>query len=214
MKSPALVIVGSGGHAKVILEIFELLGTFDLVGFTSPSMEDHLFHYPHLGSDSILPTLFSNGALHAFPAVGDNRIRHRLVAELKALGYLLPNAISPHAVLSPRIGLGSGIAIMAGAVINANSKIGDGAVINTGATVDHDCHIGASVHIAPGVHLAGNVSVGEGSFLGIGCSVVPGISIGSWVTIGAGAAVIRDIPDFSTVVGVPSSRRLDNGKST
>jgi acetyltransferase EpsM len=45
--------------------------------------------------------------------------------------------------------------------------------------------------------------VGEGTQVGIGASVLPGIRIGKWCTIGAGAAIIRDVPDGVTVVGVP-----------
>jgi UDP-perosamine 4-acetyltransferase len=208
MNRVAVVIVGAGGHSKVIVDILEAIGSFEVVGFTSPSPADTLFGYRHLGPDSILPRLFADGVTSAFPAVGDNRVRRRLMGQLRSLGFLLPNAISPRAVLSPRARLGSGIAIMPGAVLNADASVDDGAVVNTGATVDHDCQIGAAVHLAPGTHLAGNVVVGLGSFLGIGCSVISCVLIGSWVTVGAGAAVIRDIPDHATVVGVPSSRRL------
>lgn len=208
MQREAVVIVGAGGHAKVIVEILERIETVEVVGFTSRSTDDRLFHYPHLGPDSVLPALLSNGVSHAFPAVGDNRVRQRLANELLRIGFLLVNAISLHAIVSPRVRLGSGIAIMPGAVINAEASIGDGAVVNTGATVDHDCTIGAFAHVAPGSHLAGCVKVGEGTFLGIGSSVIPGITIGSWVTVGAGAAVIRNIADHATAVGVPSSRLL------
>ncbi len=77
-------------------------------------------------------------------------------------------------------------------------------IINTGITIDHDCKIGDFVHLAPGVNLAGGVLVEEGSFLGINSSVIPYKRIGKWVTVGAGGAVIQDVPEFTTVVGVPA----------
>jgi acetyltransferase EpsM len=33
--------------------------------------------------------------------------------------------------------------------------------------------------------------------------VIPSIRIGRWCTIGAGAVILRDVPDGSTVVGNP-----------
>jgi len=208
MQKPRLVILGSGGHAKVIVEIFEESAAFDIVGYTSLSPAAPLFHLPYLGDDDCLPAVFSSGVIHAFPAIGGNRIRHRIIVHLQALGFALPNAISRHAVVSRRITLGTAIAIMPGAVVNVDSVIGDGAILNTGSSVDHDGRIGSCAHIAPGAHLAGNVTVGEGAFLAAGSCAVPGMNIGAWATVGAGGVVIRDIGPNSVFVGVPATRRL------
>jgi acetyltransferase-like isoleucine patch superfamily enzyme len=77
-------------------------------------------------------------------------------------------------------------------------------IVNTGVIVEHDCVIDSHVHIAPGCCLAGAARVGEGSFLGIGCRILPGLSVGRWCVVGAGAVVIRDIEDNTTVAGVPA----------
>ena len=208
MSIPRVVIVGSGGHAKVIADILETNAEYAIAGFTSPSPDDALYGYPHLGSDEELPRIFARGIQFAFIAIGSNRIRFRKLEELNETGFRLINAVSNRAVVSARAHLGRGVAIMPGAVINTETIVEDGAVINTGATVDHEGRIGVCAHIAPGAHLAGNVVVGEGSFLGVGSSVIPGIRIGKWVTVGAGGAVIRDIPDGATTVGVPARRFL------
>jgi UDP-perosamine 4-acetyltransferase len=199
-----VVIIGAGGHAKVVIELLEEDGRYELAGCTSQGGPGQVLGLNVLGDDSILPSLYAGGVRHAFVAVGNNRARYDLIRHLRADGFHLVNAISRHAVISPRVRLGEGIAIMAGAVINAASDIGDGAVVNTGATVDHDCRIGECAHIAPGCTLAGCVTVGEGTFLGAGCRVIPNVLIGAWATVGAGAAVIRDIPEHTTAVGVPA----------
>jgi UDP-perosamine 4-acetyltransferase len=208
MQQPRLVILGSGGHAKVIAEIFEESNAFEIAGFTSLSPTETLFHYPYLGDDSQLPQLLAQGITHAFPAIGSNRIRHRMLAQLQSLGFGLPNAISRHATLSPRTTLGAAIAIMPGAIVNSSSTIEDGAILNTASSIDHDNHIGSCAHIAPGCHLAGNVTVGEGAFLAAGSAAIPGVTIGPWATVGAGGVVIRDITAGVTVVGVPATRLL------
>lgn len=203
-----VLIVGSGGHAKVIADILESAGEHRIAGFTSLDPHETLFDYPRLGDDSQLPALYASGLRHAFLAIGANSVRHRLLRALREIGFELVNAVSPRACLSRRATLGQGVALMPGAVVNAGTAIGDAAILNTGATVDHDCQIGACAHLAPGVHVAGNVHIGEGSFLGVGTSVIPTLHIGRWATVGAGAAVIRSVPDHARVVGVPASRAL------
>ncbi|MDO0962993.1 acetyltransferase, partial [Staphylococcus haemolyticus] len=52
--------------------------------------------------------------------------------------------------------------------------------------------------------LTGGVTVMEGAHLGAGTAVIPGKTVGRWSVTGAGAAVIHDIPDNCTAVGVPA----------
>jgi UDP-perosamine 4-acetyltransferase len=201
---PKLVLVGSGGHAKVVAEIFEEAADFEIIGCTSRDSTTDVLGYPILGDDDLLPELLRDGVRYAFVALGENNLRRKLIRHVTALGFELVNAVSRKAVVSRRARLQAGIAIMPGAVINSESKIGEGAIVNTGATVDHDCLVGSYCHIAPGVNLAGTVCVGDGTFLGIGSRVIPGISIGCWAMVGAGAVVIRNVPDRVTVAGVPA----------
>jgi UDP-perosamine 4-acetyltransferase len=205
MKSEAVVIVGSGGHSKVVIELVRAEGKYQILGCTGLAEGGFVLgDVPILGKDAVLPAVLAQGVKSAFVAIGDNRLRVRLLTQVSEMGFELINAVSPNAVVSPSATLGRGIAIMAGAVINASTQIGDGAIINTNAGVDHDCCIGNGVHIGPGSALAGNVEVGRESFLGIATCVLPGVRIGSRAVIAAGSVVIRDIPDDVTAMGVPA----------
>jgi len=200
-----VVVIGGGGHAKVIVDLLLAAGRYSIAGCVERKPEACSdLGIPLLGDDLRLPEIYRDGVRYAFVAIGDNRVRRRLSARAVELGFELANAVSPTAILSPRVKLGAGIAIMAGVVINACSQIGDGVIVNTGATIDHDCAIGAWAHIAPGSNLAGCVRVGEGAFLGVGCRVIPGVSIGEWTTVGAGGVVIHDLPAEVTAIGVPA----------
>ena len=202
---PRVVVLGASGHAKVVLEILEEMGNFEIIGCTTAAAASHeILRYPVLGGDDILPALFASGTSHAFVAVGDNRIRQKVIRRIRDLGFTLVSAVSRSALVSPRARLGEGVAVMPRATINVDSLVDDGAIINTGATVDHDCIVGECAHIAPGVNLAGNVKVGQGAFLGIGSCAIPGVAIGAWAMVGAGAAVLGDLPDGVTAVGVPA----------
>lgn len=200
-----VIVMGAGGHAKVIIDMLLDRDEQRLAGcVTFDTGAADVLGLPILGNDDALGRLFASGLRHVFVAIGDNRVRAERLRHVRALGFTVVNAISRHATVSPRVTLGQGVAIMPGAVINVDTVVEDGAIINTGATVDHDCRIGACAHIAPGSHLAGNVTVGAGTFLGVGTSVIPRRSIGAWSTIGAGSAVVRDIGDRVTAVGVPA----------
>jgi UDP-perosamine 4-acetyltransferase len=205
MNSEAVVIIGSGGHAKVVIELVRVEGKYAIKGCTSLTESGFVLgDVPILGTDSVLPAVLANGTKKAFVAIGDNHLRLRLIGQVLEMGFELINAISPSAVVSPSATLGRGVAIMAGAIINTSTQIGDGTIINTNAAVDHDCRIGSGAHIGPGSVLAGNVEIGREAFLGAGACVVPGIRVGSRTIVGAGSVVVRDIPDGVTAMGVPA----------
>ena len=189
------MILGAGGHAKVIVEILESRDDVMLAGYLSVGGEaGPLCGVQHLGDDSKLPDLYRQGVRLAFVAIGDNVRRKERTDALVRIGYRIINAISHHASISRYATLGVGIAAMAGAVVNAAATLGDGVIVNTNASVDHDCVIGAFAHVGPGAALAARVDVGEGASLGAGTSVIPGIGIGDWTIVGAGSVVVRNLP--------------------
>lgn len=202
---PRLLLLGGGGHAKVIADILESSGAIELAGFVSVEEQpEELLGYPRLGGDADLPRLLDGGIRLAFPAIGDNRRRGLAIAELQRIGFEIANAVSVDAIVSRHATLAHGIAIMPGAVVNAGTRIGPGAIVNTNASVDHDCEIGECAHIAPGVSLAGAVRIGAGAFVGVGASVIQCIRIGEGTVVGAGAVVVSDLPAGVVAMGVPA----------
>lgn len=206
-----VLIVGAGGHAKVVADILQANGMV-VHGFLDD--DPGTWGQTRLG----LPVLGAIGSFAAYApdaliaGVGSNAARQHIVQKIEGITSQSPdalwcNAIHPRACVAPSAQVGHGLVVAAQAVINPDSDIGDHVVINTGATIDHDCRIGSCAHIAPGVHLAGNVVVEEGAFIGIGSVVIPGITIGCWAVIGAGSVVVRDVPARATAFGVPAKLR-------
>jgi UDP-perosamine 4-acetyltransferase len=203
-----VVILGAGGHARVIVDVLEGIGEVDIAGFASPQgTQETLCGYPRLGTDDDLDEVLRSGVRFAFAAVGENERRMACIHLLRACGFGLINVISPHAVVSARAVLGRGVAVLPGAIINAAARISDGVIVNTNASVDHDCVIGACAHIAPGAVVAGCVRLGDGVLLGVGSRVIPGVLIGDGTTIGAGAVVVRDVAQHVVAMGVPATVR-------
>lgn len=189
-----MYLYGASGHSKVILEIAELL-SIPIKGLIDDNTAiQQLLDYPVIHE-------MPHDIKELFISIGNNRIRKDLHERYS--NCLFPTLIHPSANLTTRITIGHGCVIMAGATINSSVSIGNQTIINTNASIDHDCTLEDYVHISPNAALAGNVKIGEGTHIGIGACVIPGIKIGKWCTIGAGTVIIRDIPDFCTVVGNP-----------
>ncbi len=203
----ALLILGAGGHAKVVADIARQSG-WTISGFVDelkPERAGQLFDgAPILGE---IPA--ADRPLEIALAIGDCRARLRALQRTATSQYRLPPLVHPRAIVAPSARMGAGTQVMAGAILNPDAVLGRAVIVNTAATVDHDCEIADGVHLAPGVHLAGQVTIGEGAFLGIGAVVKPGVRIGAGCVVGAGAVVLRDLPDNSTVAGVPA-RPLDS----
>lgn len=199
-----LIIIGAGGHAKVVTDILIENGEYDIAGYIDCDLSKEYREIRVLGEDSVLPLLLERGIGYAFIAIGDNDLREKLQRVCIKVGYQIINVISRHSVISPSAIMGTGNVIMDGAVIHASTVIGDGCIINTNASVDHDCIIGDYCHIAPGTAVSGFTSVGKKSFLGTGSRVIDKIVVGECVILGAGGVVVKNTPSNVKMVGIPA----------
>jgi sugar O-acyltransferase (sialic acid O-acetyltransferase NeuD family) len=205
-----LLILGAGGHAKVVAETAIASGQYADVAFlddrcSGPDLLLSVLGYPVLGPLALaLETAHREQFASAAVAFGNAKARLNWIEQLDAAGYALPVLIHPTAWVSPSAQLGSGSVVFAQAAVQALVSIGVGSILNTGCSVDHDAQLADGVHICPGAHLAGEVQVGARTWIGIGASVIQQVRIGADVTVGAGAAVIRDLPDGVSAVGVPA----------
>ncbi len=206
-----LVVIGMGGHSRVVCDVARDSGVWDLIGCVDGQI-DAAFTHPvqrrHLGDDSCLLKIKEEVNPWVVVAVGSNELRMRLQQNCMGMNFRIATIVSTHAVVSKYAQIAEGVVVMPGAIINAGSLIGRGAIINTNSSIDHDCIIGEYTHIAPGCTLAGNVCVGDYSFLGAGTVAIPNMMIGKRVITGAGAVIISAIPDDSKVVGLPATRVL------
>ncbi len=201
------VILGAGGHGRVVLDILRQAGTCKPVAFldNNPALEGRrLDGLPVLGDMSHLPDLQERGVCRAIVAIGDNGVRRAMGEMLEQNGFELESAIHPAAQLATSVTLGKAAVIAAGSLICAHCQVGDYAILNTGCIVDHESMIGTCAHICPGVRLAGHVTVESGAFIGIGATVVQNVHIGFDAVVGAGAVVVSNVDPMTTVVGVPA----------
>ena len=203
-----LVIIGSGGHARVVLDMADRQG-LQVAGFIDDNKpEGHMVDgLPILGGTQEIKRIAAqDGSIGFVAAIGDNFARAQAVRRVSAEcpGLVWASVIDPSAVISRRTEIGEGAMILAGTVINPGVKIGRHVIVNNSCSIAHDTEFGAFSSAAPGVLTGGNVSVGELSHLGVGAAVSHGVKIGAHAVIGSGSAVVRDCPDHAVAYGVPA----------
>lgn len=202
------VILGAGGHGRVVLDILLHDATVEVAGFldNNPDIAGRRIDgVPVLGLIDDLERFAREREIDGVViAIGDNGTRRGLARDVDQLGIELLNAVHPSATLAHNAMLGRNVVVAAGVVVCANCQIGDSVILNTGCIVDHQTMIGEGSHICPGVRIAGRVKVEPGVFVGIGATVIPKVCLGCESIIGAGSVVIEDVPPMATVVGVPA----------
>jgi sugar O-acyltransferase (sialic acid O-acetyltransferase NeuD family) len=204
-----VLIVGSSGHARVIVDIIERTGVQTILGLLDDTKAEGTIEigYPVLGSLADVPEIVRQHNARGFlVAVGDNWSRGTVAAKIKKMAPELPAivALHPSAQVARSACLGPGTAVMAGAVVNSNASVGSFCIINTRASIDHDSHLEDFASIGPGATLAGNVRVGAYSAICLQAGVAEKVCIGSHTVVGAGSVVLDDLPDGVLAFGTPA----------
>ncbi|WP_048986115.1 acetyltransferase [Burkholderia cenocepacia] len=200
-----IIIVGSSGHAKVVIDIVEQAGRYRIAGlidsFRTPGEET--LGYAVLGAERDLPQMVDQyGIAGLLVAIGDNHARENVTAGLAMLVPGLPrvSAVHPAACVGKASTIGAGTVVMAGAVINPSCSIGEGCIVNTNVSLDHDGVMADFSSLAPGVVTGGNCRIGRGAMLR------HRIAVGEHSVVGAGAVVLHDVEPYTVAYGNPARR--------
>lgn len=196
-----LVIIGAGGHGRVIADIAQKNGYTDIC-FVDDRISSGAMMFPVIGTSSDINGL-NDGKTDFVVAIGDNRTRKK-IAEKYAVNWV--SLIHPSAQIALGAKIDKGTVVMANAVINACASVGRHCIVNSGAIVEHDNEIEDYVHLSPRVALGGTVRVGAQTHIGIGATVSNNVRICENSVIGAGAVVVRNIEQSGTYIGIPARR--------
>ena len=202
----ALVIVGGGGHAAIVIDVIRALHAFRIVGLLDDALAvgDDVSGVPVLGPVSELAALRERGvvlAVNAIAGLRDRSVRETVWNRITDAGFGLPTLVHPSAVIEASATIAEGAHILAGAYVGARAHVSEDAIVNAHAVVSHDCRIGEHAHIAPSATLAGEVVVGRNALVGMGATVFLGVDIGQEATVGNGGTVMADVPDRGNVRG-------------
>jgi acetyltransferase EpsM len=202
-----LIILGGGEHARSVIDAALQLRQFELLGFVDVAECNRTIEVTgvkRIGGDEELKR-FPDACLLlgiGFAPGSKSGLRKQLAEQNRSRSWA--TVIHPSAVVSPLARVGAGVFVGPNSTILPGAEIGEHAIINSGAIVEHDCRIGAYSHVAPGAVIAGAVTVGDETFVGAGARVRDHLKIGNRCIVGIGAVVLKDVPDNSTVVGIPA----------
>lgn len=212
------VILGSGGHARVLIDCLSFSSDVAIEGILDPlvSLKGKVIQgVPVLGSDALLAEISRRGVSHfvvGLGGVGNNLPRKKLFETALTFGLIPLTVKHPTAVVSSTVVYEKGCQFLPGCIVNTDAVVGLNVIVNSGAIVEHDCVIADHVHLATGAKLAGAVHVGQGSHIGVGATIRQNIEIGEYAIVGAGSVVVRNVLSSTTVMGVPA--KLYTGKAT
>lgn len=210
MSAAPVIIVGAGGHGRVLADALLLAGR-TVLGFVDADaglQGTTVIGLKVLGDDTRLiagdwPEAVLVNGVGGRPG---GRVRRDVQTRLETAGRRFTGVRHPSAVVSPFAEIDDTAQVLARAVVQAGAVVGHGCIVNTGAIVEHDVRLEPFTHCAPGSILCGDVRIGATCHIGAGAVVREGVTLGDGVVVGAGAVVVDDHAGPALLLGVPARR--------
>jgi sugar O-acyltransferase (sialic acid O-acetyltransferase NeuD family) len=202
-----LLLISASGLAREVLATVRSSGRYDVVGFLDDNEEIsgvEVDGAPVLGTidDAVRYT-------HAFflVCVDSGRPRQAVVERLSAMDIgtnRYATVIDPTVRMPEGCRIGRGSILLQNVTLTASVTLGAHVVAMPGVTFTHDDVVADYATFAAGTSLGGGVRIGRAAHLGMNSSVRERTSVGAYATVGMGAAVLSNVPDGETWVGVPA----------
>jgi len=201
-----VLIYGSGGHAKVVINAVENENKYTIAGLIDDEnpQGQSVLGYEIIGSGRTLPELFNKSIRSCIVAIGDNAVRKLKTEYILKIGFELITVTHPFSSIGKDVIIGKGAVVFGGVVIDPSVSIGRGVIVNDKALVGHDSIIEDFAHISAGALVGGKCFVGENSFIGMGAVIISNVKVGKNVFVGSGSVVTKDIQSNTKAMGIPA----------
>lgn len=202
-----LILIPANGLAREVLAMVRSSGQYDVVGVLDDDQEMAgvtVDGTPVLGTVDAAPK-YTQALVLVCSTSG--RSRKRLVERLTAMGVheaRYATAIDPSVQCPEGCQIGRGSILLKNVSLTASVTVGSHVVAMPSVTLAHDDDVADFATLAAGVSLGGGVRIGRAAYLGMNSSVRERTSIGDYATVGMGAAVLSNVPEGETWVGVPA----------
>jgi sugar O-acyltransferase (sialic acid O-acetyltransferase NeuD family) len=204
-----IIVIGSSGHAKVVIDCIEKENKYEIIGLLDrfKQVGSSSFGYKILGKEEDLQDLIRIHKIEGgIIAIGDNFIRYKVYDKISQHipQFNFIKVVHPSAEIARNVLIGKGSVVLANTTISSNATVGSFCIINNNSSLDHDSNMLDYSSLAPGSTIGGNVKIGLFTAVSLGAKVIHGITIGEHTIIGAGATVIKDIPKYVVAYGNPA----------
>lgn len=199
-----LILLGAGGMARELFSLFKWKNPERPIILVDDVTEVQSVQVLDMSVDVVKDWVFPAGFKHFVVAVGDPRQKVVFVEKALAKGlHSAPFQVGLNPLISPDAVLGRGGTGMS-LVLETKVQVRDYVSIHGMCAIGHDTILHDYVTLGPRVSLLGGCEVGRGAVLGAHAVVREGTKIGEGAVVGMGAAVVKDVPPFTRVLGVPA----------
>lgn len=143
-----LLILGAGGHGKVVKEVALSLQEHGKPMYTTVDFLDDQLEIA-VGKISELEVIGTRYD-EIFCGIGNNAVRKNLLQRIQSMNKTIPVLTHPTAYISPTAVIKDGTIVEPKAIVNAGSIVDEGCIISVGAIVDHDVHVEEYCHVNAG----------------------------------------------------------------
>ena len=195
-----VIVVGAGDLGREVQAWFPRLnirGYLDssLERFADPAMP------PILGK----PETYEPRSDEVFVcAIASPARRLEVTQDLKARGARFISLVHDTVSVAPGSSLAQGCVLLPYVIIDINCHVGEQVVMYFRAGLGHDVVVGDACLILSNAIVGSRCVLGEGVTVSTLSFCNTGIQIGDYATIGAASFAIRDVPAYTTAVGVPA----------
>ena len=112
--------------------------------------------------------------------------------------------IHPTAVISKFSKIGFGTCIQPFVSVGPNTVIGNHVQIYAQVLVGHGSKLDDYSYVANNACIGADVHLMEGAYLGTNSTTLERVTLGKWSLAGIAAVVLKDVPDYTKVVGNPA----------
>lgn len=192
-----LIIVGDSAFAEVACEYFTHDSDYTVVGFAVEAAylkQDSLLGLPVVALETLADRFApQDHDIHVAITYGQlNRLRSRLLARVKSMGYRPASYVSSRAFVWRNVELGEHCFIMENNVVQPFVKIGDNVVLWSGNHIGHHSTIADNVFVSSHVVISGYCHIGRNSFLGVNATLANNVKVADDNWCGPGVTLMAD----------------------
>lgn len=205
-----LIILGAGGFARDVFnfainskgynELFDVKGFLDI---NLHSLDGFSGYPPILGSENDYDIQERDVFI---TAVGDNKLRKKIVDVIVSKGGKFITLIHQTAVIHTNAKIGEGCIIQPNTVIGADTNTGSHTYIQNGAILGHDVRVGSFCRIDCNVMFVGGTLCEDFVTVHTNSVINHNVVVGENAVVGACSFVIRKVKPGITVFGNPAKK--------